>query len=340
MTTFASMTSDGYVAIMDGATLYAPIPEGTVEFAASNYLSSPVRQAAIKSVAKALSAIRNHPQATMDGLCMDPCTASVGTIRFKDLVLLADFARHHIAVGTPVPLEARVDVSGSNQLSFCSAHPIAPRVCARCLYTAPDLPNQNVPNQCPTCYRDSQWVSAAPAPVRPPCPLPSFEAKEMSVGPLLTLQSVPGTFADQVKSGFTPPHLSQDRQHQATPKTPLSLIPKITELEKTIETNLQQALDRHHYIMERLENYGPWTEAKHKQCVAPKKLSRLESEIARLTNTVKGLQSQWQQCATPSQSQVHPDPAPPAPIAAPASPVSDPPISVVDPFADETHTVG
>ena len=126
---FSNLSLQGHLAIMDGHNLYVPILQGAIHYLENDHISSDLRHASVKTIANVLANVASHPDANLSCLLLEPCSASLCDLRFRDVVTIIDFARRQIPNTQNMRLETRLTSSSKSQLSFCKVHPSAPRVC-------------------------------------------------------------------------------------------------------------------------------------------------------------------------------------------------------------------
>ena len=292
-TVFSSLSLQGHLAVMDAeSNLYVPILEGAIDYVENDHISSDLRHACVKTIANVLAIIHQHPRANLSSLLLEPCSASLCDLRFRDLIAIVDFARRQIPNTPNMRLEARVVTPSKTRLSYCKHHPRAPRVCVQCFF---QVDESSPASSCPHCYK--QYFSLQPQPPKSSCPLPDFDEPEP---PMQTAPSPP-SYAKSVKTG-----LPTDTQ---PPTPPPQVITKITNIERQMQAqseNFRAVLDQLHALsqtqntfadkLSQLEDSSSWRETKHKSCQSTKKvdsnfasLKKLGLELATLTAQVKEL---------------------------------------------------
>ena len=298
---FSSLSLQGHLAIMDTeSNLYVPILEGALDYVDSDHLSPDTRMTGVKTVANALAHIRAHPRANLASLLVEPCSASLCDLRFRDIVTIVDFARRQIPNSSPMRLEARIVTPSKTKLSYCKHHPHAPRVCISCFYQTDQVDDSSSASSCPHCFR--QYFPLHPQLSKSPCNVTAFEEPEPIMQPLPS----PPSYAELVKTGLPP---SNSSSLSLTP--PPQVITKITDIERQMQVhnetqseNIRALFDQlharsqtqtsHAERLSQLEDSSSWKETKHKTCQSTKKvdsnfasLKKLGLELATLTAQVK-----------------------------------------------------
>ena len=303
---FSTLSLQGHLAIMDSeSNLFVPILEGARDFIESDHLSPDTRMIGVKTVANALAHIRAHPRANLASLLVEPCSASLCDLRFRDVVTIVDFARRQIPNSSPVRLEARLNTPTKNKLSFCKHHPHAPRVCISCFYqteAAFAFDESLSTSSCPQCLK--QYFPLNPQLTKPSNDVMAFEEPEPSMQP----HPSPSSYANTVKNGIIPPNSSS-----LSLSPPPQVITKICNVERQMQVNHEtqsentralfdqlhahsQTQNSHAERLTQLEDSYSWKEAKHKTCQSTKKvdsnvasIKKLSIELATLTAQVKDM---------------------------------------------------
>ena len=79
---FSTLSLQGHLAIMDGqANLYVPILAGAIDYLDSEYISSELRSASVKTIANVLATVVAHPRSNLSSLILEPCSASLCACR-------------------------------------------------------------------------------------------------------------------------------------------------------------------------------------------------------------------------------------------------------------------
>lgn len=283
--------------------LFVPILEGALDFIESDHLSPDTRMTGVKTVANALAHIRAHPHANLASLLVEPCSASLCDLRFRDIVTIVDFARRQIPNSSPIRLEARLNTPTKNKLSFCKNHPHAPRVCISCFYqteAAFAFDESLSTSSCPQCLK--QYFPLNPQLTKPSNNVMAFEEPELS----MQSHPSPSSYANTVKNGIIPPNSSS-----LSLSPPPQVITKICNVERQMQVNHEtqsentralfdqlhahsQTQNSHADRLSQLEDSSSWKETKHKTCQSTKKvdsnfasIKKLGLELATLTAQVK-----------------------------------------------------
>ena len=323
--TFTQQSAQGSVAILDQNTLYCPIPEGSDEFLSAGFLSTGTRERCVNAISRALNAVLTHPHSTMTCMVMDPCSASIATLRFKEVTILVDYARRlagaQASTGAIIPLEAHVEpsssVGSSVQLLSCKEHPLTARVCPKCLYTADPLQVH-----CQACWKEWTPMSSQP-PAHPSFDeLKSFDETKPSA-----------SYASRLKKPIFPENGSLPAQSLQSSKQQQQLFAKMAALESIVDQNYKQTLDNQIEVNHRLTGLESTanqynlarTPKKVESCPLFKRIQKLENNVVALS-----LEQEKQQCtASPGSPVQQSDAFTNTNIQTPA----------LDPFVDEGHAV-
>ena len=307
---FSKLSLEGHLAIMDSdSNLFVPILEGARDFIESDHLSPDTRMTGVKTLANCFAHIRAHPLANLSSLLVEPCSASLCDLRFRDIVTIVDFARRQIPNSSPIRLEARLNTPTKNKLSFCKNHPHAPRVCMSCFYQTEatfEFDESLATSSCPQCLK--QYFPLNPQLNKPANNVMAFEEPDLS------MQSHPSplSYASTVKNGIIPPN-SAAYSSSLSLSPPPQVITKICNVERQMQVNHEtqsentralfdqlhahsQTQNSHAERLTQLEDSYSWKEAKHKTCQSTKKvdsnfasIKKLSIELATLTAQVKDM---------------------------------------------------
>ena len=292
---FSTLSLQGHLAIMDGqANLYVPILAGAIDYLDSEYISSELRSASVKTIANVLATVVAHPRSNLSSLILEPCSASLCDLRFKDVVNIVDFARRQMSFFSSceqsLRLEVRAVTPSKTKMSFCKIHPRAPRVCTQCLFQS----SSDSDSTCPHCYK--QYFPFPSQSAQPPCPTPAFEETDS----FAQIPQSPPSYANSVKNGkngipTNPP----------PPTPPPQVITKITNIEKQLQSqadNFRHVLDQLHSLSQTqnthsdrlltIEDSSTWKDSKHKSCQSTKRVDSNTASLKKLSLEVATLSGQ------------------------------------------------
>ena len=292
---FSQLSLNGHVAVMDDqSNIFVPILAPA--YFEIDHMSSELRHASVKAVANILATVASHPRANLSSLLLEPCSASLCDLRFRDVLTIVDLARRQLPDAQKMRLEVRAVTRDKLKMSFCKFHPHAPRVCTQCFYQSPSA------STCPPCLKQHSLLQSPKA--KSPCPTPVFEDSEP---PVQSPQS-PLSYANLVKNGIVSPPITPLHP------PPMQVITKITDMERQLQCqadNLKVILEQLHTMSQtqnsqndkilNLEDSSAWKDVnKHKSCQATKKvdknaaaLKEVSLEMSVLSGNVKQLQCSY-----------------------------------------------
>ena len=292
---FSQLSLNGHVAVMDDqSNIFVPILAPA--YFEIDHMSSELRHASVKAVANILATVAFHPRANLSSLLLEPCSASLCDLRFRDVLTIVDLARRQLPDAQKMRLEVRAVTRDKLKMSFCKFHPHAPRVCTQCFYQSPSA------STCPPCLKQHSLLQSPKA--KSPCPTPDFQDSEP---PVQSPQS-PLSYANLVKNGIVPPAITPSHP------PPMQVITKITDIERQLQCqadNLKVILEQLHTMSQtqnsqadklmNLEDSSTWKDVnKHKSCQSTKKvdknaatLKEVSLEMSVLSGNVKQLQCSY-----------------------------------------------
>ena len=126
---FSQLSLNGHLAVMDDqSNLFVPLLAGAIDYLEIDHMSSKLRHASVKTVAHILATVASHPRANLSSLLLEPCSASLCDLRFRDVITIVDLARRQLPDAQKMRLEVRAVTPTKVKMSFCKFHPHAPRV--------------------------------------------------------------------------------------------------------------------------------------------------------------------------------------------------------------------
>ena len=293
---FSQLSLNGHLAVMDDqSNLFVPLLAGAIDYLEIDHMSSKLRHASVKTVAHILATVASHPRANLSSLLLEPCSASLCDLRFRDVITIVDLARRQLPDAQKMRLEVRAVTPTKVKMSFCKFHPHAPRVCTQCFYQSPSA------SSCPHCLK--QYIPLQSPKAKSPCPTPAFEESE----PPVQSSPSPTTYANLVKNGVVPPAVTPSHP------PPMQVITKITNIEREMQCqadNLKVILEQLYTLSQtqnsqadkltKLEDSSAWKDVKHKTCQSTKKvdsntatLKKVSLEVSVLSGNVKQLQCSY-----------------------------------------------